>query len=88
MKMYRGRLSFFFLGLLFFLSLGNIIAHDFLCHEELHQLTSPVHHSFHHPRWDPQDLLLPDPGASEQISAPAEELHPSDFVPSIFHPPD
>ncbi|MDH7492376.1 MAG: hypothetical protein QHH44_00685 [Candidatus Saccharicenans sp.] len=88
MKMHRSQLSFLFFWLLFFISLGNIIAHDFLCHEELHQLTSPVHHSFHHPRWEAQDLPLPYPGGPEKIYAQTDELHPSDFVPSIFHPPD
>lgn len=88
MNLTAGRHLFYLLWLLFLLSLGHIIIHDYVCHEELHQLVSPVHHYFHNPASGSQDLLLSAAESSEKLFLPAIDPGPADFAPSIFHPPD
>lgn len=88
MSSVSGRYVFYLLWLLFFVSLGNIIIHDFVCHEELHQLVNPVHHYFHNPDGNSQDLVRWTPGSSEKLFLRVIDFRPSDFKPSIFHPPD
>lgn len=79
---------FFVLAVLFFISLGNIVIHDFICHEDLHQLVNPVHHHFHNPARSSQELILRTPESSEKLFFSVMESCPSDYTPSIFHPPD
>ncbi|MCX8159564.1 MAG: hypothetical protein N3G18_01355, partial [Candidatus Saccharicenans sp.] len=59
-----------------------------VCHEELHQLVNPVHHYFQKPAGDSQDLVLRAPASSEKLYLRSMAFCPSDFTPSIFHPPD
>lgn len=82
------RLLFLALAFLFFISLGNIVIHDFVCHEELHQLVNPVHHYFHNPGGSSQDLVLVTPESSEKLVFRVMDFCPAGFTPSIFHPPD
>ncbi|MBC7362315.1 MAG: hypothetical protein H5U06_08555 [Candidatus Aminicenantes bacterium] len=80
-----------FFGLLFLLVVGaltNIIVHDFFCHEELHHLISPVHHTFDHPVISSIDLIRASLRESSKIYLEYSLIIPADFVPSIFHPPD
>ncbi|RFT16820.1 MAG: hypothetical protein OP8BY_0762 [Candidatus Saccharicenans subterraneus] len=82
------RFLFYALAVLFFISFSNIVIHDFVCHEELHQLVNPVHHYFHNPARSSQDLVLRTPESSEKLFFRVIDSCPSDFTPSIFHPPD
>ncbi len=82
------RYLFYGLWLLFCMSLGHIIIHDFVCHEELHQLVNPVHHYFHNPVGSSQDLVLSTPESSEKLFPQVIDFRASDYTPSIFHPPD
>lgn len=87
MNLVISRPLFYALAVLFFISLGNIILHDFVCHEDLHQLVNPVHHYFHNPTRSSQEAGPADTGKF-RLFFPVIESCPSDFTPSIFHPPD
>ncbi|MDI6845276.1 MAG: hypothetical protein QME28_03975 [Candidatus Saccharicenans sp.] len=83
----RGRLFFVLWGLFLF-ALTNTIIHDFICHEELHQLANPVHHSFSCPENFDQEMISTIKPSAEKLSLLAECSLPFEFAPSIFHPPD
>ncbi|MCI4444809.1 MAG: hypothetical protein JHC32_02150 [Candidatus Aminicenantes bacterium] len=68
-------------------SLTNIIVHDYLCHEELHRLVSPVHHSFNCPSSGVSHLIQADQKNYSLIFLNSSKSLPSDFTPVIFHPP-
>jgi len=79
------RVLFLALGLL---SLINIVAHDFSCHEELHQVSSPIHHNFNHPDFSSRELGGINLTEGFSIKPDPLFITASDFVPTIFHPPD
>ncbi|MBC7364325.1 MAG: hypothetical protein H5U07_07265 [Candidatus Aminicenantes bacterium] len=81
--------KFFFLAfLLTTLTLTNIIVHDFLCHEELHHLISPIHHSFNHPSFNPLDFIGDCLKNASSLYQANQKKYSENFTPSIFHPPD
>jgi len=70
------------------LTMTNIIVHDFFCHEELHHLVSPLHHSFNYSSFNPQDFIQTRLTETSVLSQENREPGLASFVPSIFHPPD
>ncbi|MGB9835288.1 MAG: hypothetical protein ACPLRX_00950 [Candidatus Saccharicenans sp.] len=74
--------------LLTLITLTNIIAHDFFCHEELHRLFSPVHHSFQHSSYNPVDFIIANLKEISIFGQDKSAEYLANFFPSIFHPPD
>jgi len=74
--------------LLSILTLTNIIVHDFFCHEELHHLVSPIHHSFNHPSFNLLDFIGDGLKKCSALYQTGHKQYFANFVPSIFHPPD
>jgi hypothetical protein len=88
MRLTACQLLFVLLFLVSAVSLFTIVVHDFFCHEELHRLASPVHHHFHLSAGYSNDLGQSIQEPSGKLPADNIFLIKSDFVSSIFHPPD
>lgn len=84
----RGFLGFLAVLLLLLLSGATIVLHDYLCHDHLHELCSPLHSTFDSPeRFEPGAFLGQPPPIARLVSS-NEKIHRHDLVKNIFHPPD
>jgi hypothetical protein len=76
-----------FLSLVFLFG-ATIILHDYLCHEHLHEIYSPLHSYYNNPPAFEAGAFFGRLPETNILIVPNEKIHLYEFIKNIFHPPD